>query len=256
MTVMYKSILSVGGFTLLSRVTGFSPRHDARRRCHGRGRAGRTRSSWRMRLPNHFRAIFGEGAFNSAFVPSYARVLESRGADAARSFSPADPDAARSDAGGLHPGGAGLHAASRGGCSPRASPTSPRSSSSPSTLTRITFPYLLFITMVTLRLGGAQRQRPLRGGGLARPSSSISASSRRCWWRSGFPTRPMRPPGGVAVVGPAAAGPRRRRRGPGGLHAGFPQTLSRQGSAEPSSARSAPPSWARRGCRSPCSPTR
>jgi putative peptidoglycan lipid II flippase len=27
-----------------------------------------------LRLPNHFRAIFAEGAFNAAFVPAYARV--------------------------------------------------------------------------------------------------------------------------------------------------------------------------------------
>ena len=29
--------------------------------------------------PNHFRAIFGEGAFNSAFLPTYAGVLETGG---------------------------------------------------------------------------------------------------------------------------------------------------------------------------------
>ena len=27
-----------------------------------------------LRLPNHFRAIFAEGAFNAAFVPAYARI--------------------------------------------------------------------------------------------------------------------------------------------------------------------------------------
>ena len=37
-----------------------------------------------LRMPNHFRAIFGEGAFNTAFVPTYARVLEQDGAPAAR----------------------------------------------------------------------------------------------------------------------------------------------------------------------------
>ena len=29
-----------------------------------------------FRIPNHFRAIFSEGAFNSAFLPTYAQVLE------------------------------------------------------------------------------------------------------------------------------------------------------------------------------------
>ena len=43
-----------------------------------------------FRLPNHFRTIFGEGAFNAAYVPSYARVLEPEGAEeATRSRKPA-----------------------------------------------------------------------------------------------------------------------------------------------------------------------
>ena len=33
-----------------------------------------------LRLPNHFRAIFAEGAFNAAFVPAYARIREQRAA--------------------------------------------------------------------------------------------------------------------------------------------------------------------------------
>jgi putative peptidoglycan lipid II flippase len=40
-----------------------------------------------FRLPNHFRAIFAEGAFNAAFVPAYARVREQSGADPARVFA-------------------------------------------------------------------------------------------------------------------------------------------------------------------------
>ncbi len=32
-----------------------------------------------LRLPNHFRAIFAEGAFNAAFVPAYARMREQGG---------------------------------------------------------------------------------------------------------------------------------------------------------------------------------
>src|SRR5205085_9086469 len=39
-----------------------------------------------FRLPNHFRAIFGEGAFAAAFVPAYARVRTQNGADAAKLF--------------------------------------------------------------------------------------------------------------------------------------------------------------------------
>ena len=40
-----------------------------------------------LRLPNHFRAIFAEGAFNAAFVPAYARIREQGGARARRLFA-------------------------------------------------------------------------------------------------------------------------------------------------------------------------
>ena len=39
-----------------------------------------------FRLPNHFRAIVAEGAFNSAFVPTYAAIGEREGEGAANSF--------------------------------------------------------------------------------------------------------------------------------------------------------------------------
>ncbi|NNC01233.1 lipid II flippase MurJ, partial [Corallococcus exiguus] len=40
-----------------------------------------------FRIPNHFRTIFGEGAFNNAFLPSYAKVLETEKEPAAHSFA-------------------------------------------------------------------------------------------------------------------------------------------------------------------------
>src|ERR1700704_138424 len=40
-----------------------------------------------LRLPNHFRAIFAEGAFNAAFVPAYARIRQQGGADPAKLFA-------------------------------------------------------------------------------------------------------------------------------------------------------------------------
>ena len=40
-----------------------------------------------FRLPNHFRAIFAEGAFNAAFVPAYAHVYGERGEGSARLFA-------------------------------------------------------------------------------------------------------------------------------------------------------------------------
>ncbi len=47
----------------------------------------RTRFSTAFRLPNQFRAIFGEGAFNAAYVPSYSRVLTRRGRHEAGRFA-------------------------------------------------------------------------------------------------------------------------------------------------------------------------
>jgi putative peptidoglycan lipid II flippase len=81
---MYKDLLSVAGMTLLSRVTGFL-RDVVLGAILG---AGALADAFYIafRLPNHFRAIFGEGAFNAAFVPSYARVLETEGDIEARRF--------------------------------------------------------------------------------------------------------------------------------------------------------------------------
>jgi putative peptidoglycan lipid II flippase len=77
-------ILTVGGLTLLSRVTGFA-RDIVMAAVLG---AGPIADAFLVafRLPNHFRAIFGEGAFAAAFVPAYARVRTQNGADAAKLF--------------------------------------------------------------------------------------------------------------------------------------------------------------------------
>ena len=40
-----------------------------------------------FRLPNMFRRIFAEGAFNAAFVPLFARRLEQDGRGAAKRFA-------------------------------------------------------------------------------------------------------------------------------------------------------------------------
>ncbi len=40
-----------------------------------------------LRLPNMFRRIFGEGAFNSAFVPLFARELAEGNEEAAERFA-------------------------------------------------------------------------------------------------------------------------------------------------------------------------
>jgi putative peptidoglycan lipid II flippase len=81
---MIDRILTVGGMTLLSRVTGFL-RDIVLAAVLG---AGPIADAFfvALRLPNHFRAIFAEGAFNAAFVPAYARVHATGGAATARLF--------------------------------------------------------------------------------------------------------------------------------------------------------------------------
>ncbi|MDE2472134.1 MAG: murein biosynthesis integral membrane protein MurJ [Bradyrhizobium sp.] len=81
---MLGRIFTVGGYTLLSRLTGFAssimlaailgagPMADA--------------FFVALRLPNSFRAIFAEGAFNTAFIPAYAHVQGKGGASSARLF--------------------------------------------------------------------------------------------------------------------------------------------------------------------------
>ncbi len=147
---MYKNLFSVAAFTLLSRATGFL-RDIMLGALLG---AGALADAFYVafRLPNHFRAIFGEGAFNAAYVPSYAQILTRQGGPAGRwfasqiftllfytqliflvlalAFTPQLIDL-------LAPGFR----------------TYPAKFTAAVTLTRITFPYLLFITLVTLQSG-------------------------------------------------------------------------------------------------------
>jgi putative peptidoglycan lipid II flippase len=69
---MLRRIFTVGGYTLLSRLTGFA-RDIMLAAILG---AGPVADAFfvALRLPNHFRAIFAEGAFNAAFVPAYAHL--------------------------------------------------------------------------------------------------------------------------------------------------------------------------------------
>jgi putative peptidoglycan lipid II flippase len=82
---MLGRIFTVGGYTLLSRLTGFA-RDIMLAAILG---AGPVADAFfvALRLPNHFRAIFAEGAFNAAFVPAYAHVNGTHGQTSARLFA-------------------------------------------------------------------------------------------------------------------------------------------------------------------------
>ena len=82
---MLGRIFTVGGYTLLSRLTGFA-RDIMLAAILGAGPAADA-FFVALRLPNHFRAIFAEGAFNAAFVPAYAHVTGEGGEKAASLFA-------------------------------------------------------------------------------------------------------------------------------------------------------------------------
>ena len=82
---MIRNLLSVGGFTLLSRVSGFLST-AVQSAVMG---AGEVSDAFfiAQRLPNSFRSIFGEGAFNAAYIPCYSKALEREGANRAKNFA-------------------------------------------------------------------------------------------------------------------------------------------------------------------------
>ena len=70
---MLRKLLSVSGFTLLSRITGFA-RDILMAWILGKGLLSDA-FLVAFLFPNYFRAIFGEGTLNPAFLPRYAALL-------------------------------------------------------------------------------------------------------------------------------------------------------------------------------------
>ena len=147
---MLRSFFSVGGFTLLSRLTGFV-RDLVIAAILG---AGAVNDAFvvAFKLPNQFRAIFGEGAFNTAYVPSYSRVLASEGAERAKQFSSqiftlllVSQLVLLALAFAFTPQLVALTAPGFG--------DDPEKFALAVRMTRITFPYLMFVTLVTLHSG-------------------------------------------------------------------------------------------------------
>jgi putative peptidoglycan lipid II flippase len=144
---MIGRIFTVGGFTLLSRITGFL-RDIVLAAVLGAGPvADAFFVAWR--LPNHFRAIFAEGAFNAAFVPAYARIRHQGGVEQARLFGDrvfvllfASQIVLLAVALAFTPAVIALLAPGFVG--------DPGRFGLAVELTRITFPYLLLVTLVTL----------------------------------------------------------------------------------------------------------
>jgi putative peptidoglycan lipid II flippase len=82
---MFRRLLSVGGFTLLSRITGFV-RDILMAWFLGKG-ALSDAFIVAFLFPNYFRAIFGEGTINPAFLPRYAALRAKGQIDEAARFA-------------------------------------------------------------------------------------------------------------------------------------------------------------------------
>ncbi len=80
-----KSVFVIGGFTFLSRIAGFV-RDIIISATMG---AGPLTDIFLVafKFPNFFRRLFGEGAFNAAFVPMFSSILASEGKKAALIFA-------------------------------------------------------------------------------------------------------------------------------------------------------------------------
>src|SRR5438105_14638603 len=147
---MIGRFFTVGGLTLLSRFTGFA-RDIVLAAVLG---AGPIADAFfvALRLPNHFRAIFAEGAFNAAFVPAYARIREQGGGASAGLFADrvftlllASQVILLAAALAFTPGLIALLAPGF--------VNDPGRFELAVTLSRITFPYLLLVSLVTLYRG-------------------------------------------------------------------------------------------------------
>lgn len=162
---MIRNILSVGGLTLVSRALGFL-RDILTAALLG---AGPVADAFfvAFRLPNHFRALFAEGAFNAAFVPLFSGTLVQQGHAAAKRFAE-DVMALLVVAQGV------LLVAVMAAMPAFITVFAPGFSDEPEKFelavlfTRITFPYLLLISLVSL-YGGVLNSLGRFGAAAAAP---------------------------------------------------------------------------------------
>ncbi|HWK46766.1 MAG TPA: murein biosynthesis integral membrane protein MurJ [Stellaceae bacterium] len=147
---LLRAAATIGGYTMISRVLAFI-RDMLTASVLGAGPVAEALFI-AQRLPNMFRSLFAEGAFSVAFVPTFAGMVEAEGREAAQAFAERILAVllvvlllmlALAEA--LMPWVIYLIAPGFSG--------DPAKLAYTIELTRITFPYLLFISLVTL-LGG------------------------------------------------------------------------------------------------------
>ena len=82
---LFKSAATVGGYTTVSRILGFIRDQLV---AFTLGTGGVAEAYFiAQRIPNLFRTLFAEGAFNAAFVPLFAKRVEGDGIESAHSFA-------------------------------------------------------------------------------------------------------------------------------------------------------------------------
>lgn len=82
---MLRSVLTVGGWTMASRILGFARDMLIAARLG----TGPVADAFfvALRLPNLFRRLFGEGAFNAAFIPAFSGTLVTEGRTSAKELA-------------------------------------------------------------------------------------------------------------------------------------------------------------------------
>ncbi|MBP7081836.1 MAG: lipid II flippase MurJ, partial [Rhodocyclaceae bacterium] len=147
---LLRTLATVSGMTLLSRILGFVRDFVI---AHGFGAGMATDAFFvAFRLPNLLRRLFAEGAFSQAFVPILAEYRNQRGDEATKTL-------VDHVAGVLFICLVGITALGVLGAPLLIAFTAPGFSADPEKfaltveLTRITFPYILFMSLVALSAG-------------------------------------------------------------------------------------------------------
>ena len=147
---LLRAAMTVGGFTLISRLTGFT-RDILIAALLGAGPIGDA-FFVAFKLPNFFRRLFAEGAFNAAFIPRFSAHLKQDGRDTAHGFAEETLAVLLSVL-------LLFVALAQAAMPVLMLGLAPGFRDDPATfelaveLTRITFPYLLFISLVSLMAG-------------------------------------------------------------------------------------------------------
>src|SRR5579875_1021044 len=147
---LFRSAATVGSYTLLSRLFGFT-RDILTAAILG---AGPVADAFfvALRLPNLFRSLFAEGAFSAAFVPLFAGTMAERGRETARLFAEDALAVLLAALLGFVLLGEILMPALMRAIAPGFA-ADPAKFQLVVALTRITFPYLLFIALAALLAG-------------------------------------------------------------------------------------------------------